>query len=226
MGLTPMALDDEKRVLQQEIEENRLKLQALQEEQAALLQQVKEEISLEKEEWETEKEKLQEAANKAGHDAGFLKGKEDSMERYATILSQANQLVEQTTKDYHKTLENSDKKIIELAIGTAEKIINQKILENESVFLDLVTTAIKEIKEQTIISLYLHPDNYSFVLEQKNELIRSLDSDMTIEIYIDQELNENGCLIKHPFGQVDVGVDTQLEQIQAVLQEVAMERKG
>jgi flagellar assembly protein FliH len=39
-------------------------------------------------------------------------------------------------------------------------------------------------------------------------------------------MTENQCLIEHPFGRIDASIDTQLEQIRNVLDQVTMEKKS
>lgn len=45
-----------------------------------------------------------------------------------------------------------------------------------------------------------------------------------ISIYADQQLQEGDCTIKHPHGQVDVGIDLQLRQIKNMLAEKVAEQ--
>lgn len=201
-------------------------LAQIKEEKETLLASLKAEIDKEKKNWEEEKKKWIEAAEKEGYESGFLQGKEESIDQYSNLIEQANSLTETALQDYNKTIEKSEETILKLAIHTAGKILTHKLKEEPAIFLPIVKAAIKELKDQRIITIHVHPDHYSTVVEQKDELAHILEDDMKLSIYANEELDVNGCFIHHPFGQIDASVDTQLEQIRKTLSEIAVESKS
>lgn len=219
-------------VLEDEMIAKRIKLEEMQHEfdrikqqSETLLSDTQKKIVQEKEKWEEEKQQLIAEAKEVGHQEGFAAGEKESLNQYAELLKKANDVVHSATTDYHDVLESSEEVILQLAIQSAEKIIQRVLEEKPEVFIDIVKTAIKDIKEQSIISIYVHPDNYELVLSQKDELSRLLDSESKLTILVKDNLKSNHCLIEHPFGQIDASIDTQLEQLRALLHEVNMENK-
>lgn len=207
------------------IEQAKLELQQLEAKKNNLLQQVENEIEQKKAAWEQEKDVLIKQAKEEGFQAGYEDGKRASFEQYKSLLDEANRIVDLVKVDYQKTLEQTEDVIIELAIHTAEKILNQQLKDEPSKFTHIVKTALKEIKDQSVVSIYLHPANYEIVLEQKAELKKMLETDTKLSLYINDELAENSCVIKHPFGEIDASVDTQLEAIRNVLKDLTMEQE-
>lgn len=217
--------DDEDTTIQTELQTAHETLQNLKEQQSRLIKETEAEIATEKANWETEKQTYVEQAKEEGYQAGYADGKQESMNEYALLLEKANEIIKAAKTDYHKTLEQSDGIILDIAIHTAEKIIKQRLSQKPESFLPIVTEAIKEIKDQSDITIYLHPANYTFVLEQKDELAHVLDDEKDISIYIDENVAEGNCLIEHAFGQVDASIDTQLQQVRKCLHELKMENK-
>ncbi|WP_231514817.1 flagellar assembly protein FliH [Oceanobacillus salinisoli] len=211
--------------LQQKVQETAQHLEILKKQQTELLTSTKTEIEREKDNWVREKAEWIEQAKEEGYSAGFTTGKEESFDQYKGLIEQANSIIQRANQDYHATLEKSDETILNLAIYTAEKILTQKLADEPKLFLSIVHAAIKELQDQSIITIYLHPANFEFVVEQKEELTRSLGDEMKLSIYIKDDLDENACLIEHPFGQIDASIDTQLKQIHEILQDVAQENK-
>lgn len=216
---------DRKTLLQNDVRTYERQISDLKKRKELLRQEIKHEIAQEKEQWEHEKKALMKEAHDKGYEDGFNIGKQESLNKYNALIDQANELIEQATKDYHATIEKSEEMIVDLAIHTAERIMQQKITDDPKNFLPIVSSAIHEIKDQSTISIYLHPNNYEVVLQQKAELADLLDGDTKLSIYINQHLKENDCMIEHPFGQIDASVDTQLIQIRKALQEFVMEKK-
>lgn len=222
----PLSVEEEKVLIQNELESARTELNHLKQEKERMLQSAIKEIKTEKENWEEEKRILIEQAHDIGYDSGFKQGEQEAMEQYHQKIDQINGLVDTATKDYHTTIEQSDKVIVDLSIHTAEKVIKEKLAEDPKMLLTIVTAAIQDIKDQSMISIFLHPNNYEFLVNQKSELMSAMDGDTKISIYIDQKMTENDCLIEHPFGQIDASIDTQLEQIREALHQVTMENKS
>lgn len=61
-------------------------------------------------------------------------------------------------------------------------------------------------------------------MNQKEELEQIVRNDDVISIYTDRNLQEHSCIVKHPYGQIDVSIDTQLQQLKIALEEKVMER--
>ncbi|MFC2950110.1 flagellar assembly protein FliH [Virgibacillus sediminis] len=211
--------------LEKKLQEARSELDNLLKKKEEIIRSVRAEIEMDRESWKTEKKQWTEQAKEEGFQSGFLDGKEAGFKQYQAMIDQINSMEEEALKQYHTTIEKSDMSILELAVQVAEKIVNSTLQEEPQAFIPIVKEAIKELKEQPSVSLYLHPVNYESVLKQKHELEAILIEDTQLSIYMKEDLKENDCLIKYPFGQIDAGVDTQLQEIRAVLNEVALESK-
>lgn len=217
--------DTDIKEIQKDLEQVQNELNDLLKEKESLIQETKDTINHEKNNWEIEKQQWIEEAKEQGHNEGFKVGKKESLQSYQQLLDKANSLTASALKDYHLTVEKSNETILDLAIHTARKILNQQISENPNEFLTIVHSAIKEIKDQPVITIYLHPDNYENVLQQKEELVQILENESKLSIYSKEDIAVNSCLIEHPFGQIDASIDTQLKQIRSALYTVAMENK-
>jgi len=91
--------------------------------------------------------------------------------------------------------------------------------------LEIIKHALEDLKDRSNISIYVEPADYEFVSKRKEELEELLEADELISIYADQHLNQGDCVIKHPFGQLEVGIDVQLKQIKTALEEIVLENQ-
>lgn len=206
------------------IDQAKQELAELEEKKHTMLVETQELIEQDKANWKMEKEAWIEEAKKQGFQAGFQAGEETSMSQYQHLLNQANDIVDLVNVDYQKTMEQTEDVIIEVAIHTAEKILDEKLKEDPEQFLYIVKAALKEISDQPVVSIYLHPVNYEFVLAQKAELKRILGNDTKLSLYIDEGLKEDSCIIEHPFGRIDASVDTQLGEVRNALKDLNLEQ--
>jgi flagellar assembly protein FliH len=214
--------------LQQEVtrlQEAKEELELVKKQQESLLTDTRAQIKLEKDNWEQEKSKWIEEAQAEGFHAGFAKGEKESVVQFKQLMQQANSIVAASKIDYQSTIENSEEAILVLAVQVAERIMKQELERKPESFVPIVKDAILSIKDQRGLSIYLHPDNYEYVLAQKSELERVLDSKAELSLFVNESLETGSCVIEHPFGKIDASVDTQLNQIQQVLHEIVMEPK-
>jgi len=207
-------------VIEEKLKEAKEELEVVRQEASEIIEKANASIKQEKDSWDQEKQQWIEQAKQEGYQAGFEQGKTESLNTYQETIEQANRIVDLANADYQITLEKTEEVIIQLAMHTAEKIMDQKLNEKPEQFAHIVKNAFKEIKDQTVISIYLHPANYENVLQQKTELKNILEYDTRLSLYVDEKMKENSCIIEHPFGQIDASVDTQLEKIRGALEEV------
>ncbi|CDQ40116.1 flagellar assembly protein H [Virgibacillus salexigens] len=208
----------------EEVHKAQAQLEHIKVESEELLRQAREQINKEKELWQHERQSYIEEAKKLGYEEGFSTGEKESRSKYQTDLEKANQIITAARRDYHSLIDENEEAILTLAIHTAEKIMKQMINQHPTSFLPIIKSAIKELKDQSIISIYLHPNQFEFVLQHKDELKSILENDAKLSFYVNEELDEYGCKIKHPFGQMDAGIDTQLQELRQVLYEIVGEK--
>lgn len=216
---------NEKDSLKEQVQKYKKELAYLKKEKERLLQQTEEEIQQKKEQWENEREKIIEEAKEEGFHKGISIGKQEGKNHYESLLKKANEFIGKTKEDYYATIEQSEEKIIALAIHAAEKIIQQKIDEEADTFLSIVKAALRDIKEQPEIFIYLHPKNYEAVYEKRTELMQIIEGDAQLSLYVDTNIRENDCIIEHPFGKIDASVDTQLTEIYQSLKDFVEQKK-
>lgn len=207
--------------LQLEIEREKQKLHALENERKQRLQQLQIEIENEKQLWEQTKQEELKQIQEEGFNAGFSEGKNKSLTKYKHLIDEANDLVIKAKEQYFAQLQQTERTIVQLAMQTAKKILNQTIDEAPERFVPIVQKAIEQLKEDETYTIYLHPRNYETVLKQKAELYESLSESATILLYVDEDLEKNSCLIEHSSGKVDASVNTQLNEIKKILLNIA-----
>lgn len=223
---TTEGLDDPEATYQEKLQSARQELKQINDKKEQMMQEARDKIAKEREEWEQTKETLGKQAQDEGFHSGFQAGMRESKDQYQNLLRQANQIIETAKADYDAKLEQSEDAIIDLAVHVARKIIHRQLQEEPATLVSIVQDAIKEIKNQPTIAIYVHPDYYEVVSRQKEELARLVHGVTVLTIYTDDELDANGCVIEHPFGKIDASVDTQLLQLREVLHDITMETES
>lgn len=217
-------VDHSKTTLKLEIDRLQNELAQLEAQKESLLTSVRRTIDEERKAWELEKEKEREQAKEMGYKEGYEIALQEVERKYQTMLNEANEITFLAKEEYDKTISKYQQAIVQLAVAIANKIVTTSIEEKPEYFSKLVETAILDLKDSSNVELHVHPSQYKFIMEQKEEFEQIVRNEDVISIYINKQLQPNSCIIKHPYGQIDVSVDTQLEQIRQALEEKIMER--
>jgi len=210
--------------LQIKIDQLRQEIESLTSQKEKLLEDIQLAIENEKEAWEQEKEMERKEAQEVGYKVGYDEAYEKVFQQYEEHLHEANHIVSLAKEDYDKTISKHEQAIVNLAIAVAEKITISKMDENPAQFQRMVEQAILELKDSSNVEIFVHPSQYDFILNQKEELQQMVRDEDIISVYSDKTLDEYSCVIKHLYGQIDVSVDTQLKQLKRTLEEKILER--
>lgn len=207
--------DERRRILNEAvIEADNLLSKAIEE-----AEQVRQQIHLEKHEWEQQKSLLAEESRQHGFEEGYQEGRNQGYEEYRQAIVFAQETVDASKRDYQNHIDSSEKVILDLGVKVAGKILGKKLAAEEG-FLPLVKRALKNARDYKDIQLHVHPNRYQELLSQKEELIAIFPKEILFYIFPDDELEETACIIESENGRVDASMDSQLEEIKNKLFEM------
>lgn len=182
--------------------------------------EVEEQIASDQQFWETEKQELTERAYAEGFQAGQEQGHKAGYDDYKSLIETAKETVECSKQEYALNVQRSEKLILDIAVKSAEKIIGQKLKEDEEAFLPIVKQALKDMPDQKELQIHVHPSHYSLVVSQKEEIDAMFPIDTLCYIYPNEKLEEGGCYIETSHGRIEIGLDSQLQQLRKQLFEL------
>ncbi|MFC7061212.1 flagellar assembly protein FliH [Halobacillus seohaensis] len=218
-------LEEKSQLAEKMIDEAKEKAKDVEAKASHKLQEAQGEIQQQKEVWQQEKEELQEKAKEAGFQAGFQEGERKGFQQYSDKLEEANDLIAMATKDYHSTVASSEETIMDIAVKSAEKILNHELTTVHTSLVEVVKKAIEEVQGQPEIVLNVHPEDYPIIHSQKSELDSITEFNSTLRIYMKESIERFGCIIESPFGQINAGVGPQLQELREKLYQLVQEEK-
>ena len=139
------------------------------------------------------------------------------MMRYWLRLSR---VVELSKSAFQAQVEKSEKVILELAMITAERILNSSLIDYSEKFVPLVKRALKEARDYKEIQIHVHPSKYEWLTSEKNELDAIFPNDVQCYLYPNGDLDEHACYIESENGRIDASIDSQLQEIKRKLMEI------
>ncbi|MER1955984.1 MAG: flagellar assembly protein FliH [Solibacillus sp.] len=215
-----------------------LTLEDIQQERQMLLEQAKLEIEAQKKQfeqfrdeqlvaiealkqtWEEEKIQLQQEA----YDAGFAQGYEDGVQKVNADMQGALTVANDTMNDAKVNaaayIESQEPVLLELALTSAERILNTKLARDDEAFVSIIERALKEAREMKEIKVYVSPKYHKVVTERRAELAEMFPPNIQFLIFVNEDLQDTESYIETNHGRIVVSVDEQLKELRRQLYEL------
>jgi len=155
---------------------------------------------------------------------GKAQGLEEARRQMTETLQQTtegcNSMMSVALQEARQVVLEADHQIVELVLAIARKIIFDAVEDRPELILGIVKSALVRVKDQSQINIHVSLDDYERVLQSRRELQLIVGAERAIAVTADSMLGPGGCLIETSFGTVEAGIDTQLDSIRKVLQEM------
>ncbi|MCS7080541.1 MAG: type III secretion system stator protein SctL [Chloracidobacterium sp.] len=148
-----------------------------------------------------EVERIRAEAYAAGYEAG--------LKEFTTRLLELQRRREMMLAD-------AEREVLRLALRIAEKIVGRELETHDATLLDIVRTAMRNIRHASAITICVNPADVP-KLERHREAIETLRRGQFVNIVPDTRVSVGGCILESESGIVDAQLDTQLRVIEQAL---------
>ncbi|HHX59580.1 MAG TPA: hypothetical protein GX707_02405 [Epulopiscium sp.] len=155
-------------------------------------------------------ERAQEEGYQVGYETGYEEGKLEAQ----SLIEEGNQVVLDANEQKQQLLDEIEPQIIEMIIGICGKLIDEEINHNKDTILLLIRKTLGQVSSDTSeISVKVSPDEYEYVLENKDLIAQGTANPENMQIKTDANLTKGVCVIETPFGSVACNVNEAFSEI-------------
>jgi len=154
-------------------------------------------------------------AYEQGFSEGVTKGSETQKNEVLTVMDTLRTLMEEVGTFKEKTLEASEKQLLDLCFSMAEMVVHQEISQDKRVILSVLKAAFRNIVERENIKIRINPDDYQYMVEIKTDFINSMDGVRNVGCEEDGSMSRGGAVIETSSGEVDARISEQLNEIKS-----------
>ncbi|WP_158232435.1 flagellar assembly protein FliH [Sporosarcina sp. P13] len=170
--------------------------------------------------WTSEKEQLQQSAYDEGFQTGFEDGRNKAIADMREMTEAANETTTLSYQNATQYLINSERVILDIAIRSAEQIINKALEDDDETYLSIVRKGIKEAQEMKEIKLFVPTEYFKMVTHNRSELASIFPPETPFLIFVNEDFSETDCIIETNHGRIVVSVDEQLNELKEQLVKV------
>ena len=144
--------------------------------------------------------------------AGVERGRAEARAELETIGASFTDSLRELAEFRARLKERYERELLELALGVARKVVQQELAERPEIWLGMIRAAVKRAVDRERIALRVPPPLMAFLRGSLAALRALLQDVKDLELVEDPSLPAGGCVIESRFGEVDIGVETQLER--------------
>ncbi len=168
---------------------------------------------------------IQDAYNK-----GFSDGQEVAktnleadIQKYTNWIKNFDTISSELKNIFDSELIKFQESVVSVAVIIAENIINNEIVENKNLIIKNIEEIFKNLKDEVIFKIKLHPDNVDILKDVKSSLISKQNGSKDIDVVPDSSVDKFGCILETSAGVIDTRIKTQLEIIAKRLEQEVLE---
>ena len=169
---------------------------------------------------QSESDKIRQAAEiekKQAHDTGLAEGFEKGKQVAAGELENVIQRLRQAYMDiekYRKQLYlKAEEDTVELALAVTRKIIGQEISVDRKIVLNVVKGALEKVIDHEKVKIRINPSDLETVKTALFQFLPLVENLENMHFEADAAITEGGCIVETNFGNIDAGIENQLDKI-------------
>jgi flagellar assembly protein FliH len=187
----------------QTVEEARQKIQRLEEESHAAL--------------EDEKKEALDAGREAGREEGYAQGKAE-VDR---LIQRTQTVLERAQDKRGEILEETEQEIVDLVLLLTRKVV-KVITENQrTVILQNVVQALRKVKTRGNVIIRVNMADVKLTTDHIKDFIQMMEGVKGIQVAEDSSVDPGGCIIETDFGEIDARIASQLAELEAKIMEIS-----
>jgi flagellar biosynthesis/type III secretory pathway protein FliH len=112
-----------------------------------------------------------------------------------------------------------ERELLALAVEVAAKVVRSELRERPDAWLDMIRDGVRQAVDREQVRVRVPAVLAGFLRERMPALQARLEDVKELEIIEDPSLDADGCVVETRFGELDLGVGAQIEQVRRGLAE-------
>jgi flagellar assembly protein FliH len=181
-----------------------------------LMQHAQQEAEAIVEEAQEKRDAIFEETYSQAYEEASLKALADVEEARLAISEATRELEEKRAL----TIIQTEREVISMALGVAEKLIRQELTQNPQLVQRYVQDAISKAVNQEELTVFVNPESALVINEYIQELSQVDSVKRKITIVSDESLIPGSCVVETALGKIDYRFERQIEDLRELFEDV------
>jgi flagellar assembly protein FliH len=161
------------------------------------------------------------ALEQAAYERGIADGRAHAGRELAQLVQGLGEAIHEVGRFRRDMLERYQSELLDLALEVARKVVDRELEQHPEHWLQLIRDGVKRALDRDHIRIRVAGPLYTFLRAHLTELRTELDGVKEFELLEDPALAATGCVVETSYGDLDLGVESQIATIRNGLAEPA-----
>lgn len=158
---------------------------------------------------------------RAAHARGVAAGRALAEAELAQLVQGLGEAVSELARFRRGMLERYQTELLDLALEVARKVVDRELEQNPEHWIQVIREGVTRAVDRDHIRIRVAPLLHEFLRAHLAELRAELDGVKELELLEDPALPPTGCVVETSYGDLDLGVESQITTIRSALTEAA-----
>lgn len=158
-------------------------------------------------------ESIKEKARQEGLKQGFDEGSIKLQELQQKIIQDGNDKIKKIDEQYQEKIKKMEPELVDVILDVVENVVKVSASDKKEVIISLIDGVLGNAETSGNFIVKVSKEDFSFVRENKEKILKSVNKDISIEVIEDPLIGKNQCIIDTDIGIFDCSLDIQLEKL-------------
>lgn len=155
----------------------------------------------------------------AAYARGIAEGRAIAEAELAHLVQGMGEVIAELTRFRHETMTRYQSELLDLALEVARKVVDRELEQHPEHWIEVIREGVRRAVDRDHIRIRVATPLHAFLRERLAELRGELDGVKDLELMEDLALPPTGCVIETSYGDLDLGVDSQIATIRSAMTE-------
>ena len=166
---------------------------------------------------ETAESDAADAELRRAFETGFAEGKASRDAELTVLHATVRESLEHLARFRGDLRQRYERELLQVALGVARKVVRQEVADHPERWLEMIRAAIARAVDREQVTVRVPPTLAAFLRDADPPLRTTIADVKVLEIVEDPSLSDGSCLLETRFGDVDVGLESQLDACERAL---------
>ena len=166
---------------------------------------------------ETAESDAADAELRRAFETGFAEGKASRDAELTVLHATVRESLEHLARFRGDLRQRYERELLQVALGVARKVVRQEVADHPERWLEMIRAAIARAVDREQVTVRVPPTLAAFLRDADPPLRTTIADVKVLEIVEDPSLPDGSCLLETRFGEVDVGLESQLDACERAL---------
>lgn len=152
--------------------------------------------------------------------AGYELGVEETRADMEVVAESLVKSLQELGEFRARLQQRYERELLALALGVARKVLRSELQARPDSWLAMIRDGVRQAVDREEVRIRVPGVLATFLETHLSQLRAQLDEVKELVIVADPALSEGGCVIDTRFGELDLGIDTQIERVERELTRV------